>query len=65
MLKGRDLPWEYWGEAINMVVHILKRTKIVTISGKIPYEAYYGKKPIITHLQVFGFDAFVHVHKDT
>ena len=32
---------------------------------KTPYEAYYGKKPIIATLRVFGSDAFVHVHIDT
>ena len=39
--------------------------KTVAVDGTTPYEAYYGKKPVITHPRVFGFDAFVHVHKDT
>lgn len=30
-----------------------------------PYEVYYGKKPFIAHLRIFGSYAYVHVHKDT
>lgn len=63
--KGRNLPREYWGEAINAAVHILNKTKTISVNDRTPYEAYYGKKPIISHLRVFGSDAFVHVHKDT
>ena len=63
MLKGRDLPRKYSGEAINAAVHILNRTKTVIVNNKTPYEAYYGKKLVITHLIIFGPDAFVHVQK--
>ena len=65
MLRGRDLPWEYWGEAMNIVVHILSWTKTIAIKGKTLYEPYYGKKLTISHLWISGFDAYVHVHKDT
>ena len=50
---------------MNTIVHIRNRTKRVVVEGKTLYEAYYGKKPVITHLRVFVFDAYVRVHKDT
>ena len=65
MLKRRDLPQEYSGEAINAAVHILNGMKTIVVTSKAPYEAYYSKNPIINHLRVFGSDVFVHVHKDT
>lgn len=46
-------------------VHILNETKTVAVDGRSPYETYYRKKPTIARLQVLGFDAYVHVHKDT
>lgn len=64
MLKGRNLSKAYWGEAITTAVHILNRTKTKAVAAKTPYEAYYGKKPTISHLRIFGSNAFVHVHKD-
>ena len=28
--------------------------KTIAVNGKTPYEAYYGKKPVITHLRIFN-----------
>ena len=65
ILRGKDLPWEYWSEAMNSAIHICNRIETVVVEGKTLYGAYYGKKLVITHSRIFGFDAYVHVHKDT
>ena len=33
--------------------------------GMSPFEAWYQKKPDVSHLRVFGSLAFVHIHPDT
>ena len=65
MLKGKDFLREYWSEALNAAIHICNRTETVAVEGKTPYQAYYGKKPIISYLRIFGSNAYVYVHKDT
>lgn len=35
-----------------------------TIADKTPYEAWVGKRPLLTHLRVFGCDAFMHIQKE-
>jgi hypothetical protein len=34
------------------------------LDGKTPHEVWIGKKPSLTHLRVFGYDAYVHVPKE-
>jgi hypothetical protein len=29
-----------------------------------PHEVWFGKNPSLSHLKVFGYDAFVHVSKE-
>jgi hypothetical protein len=29
-----------------------------------PHEVWLGKKPSVSHIKVFGYDAFVHVPKE-
>lgn len=50
---------------MNTAIHIRNRTMTAAVEGKTLYEVYYGKKPVITYLRIFGSDAYVHVHKDT
>jgi hypothetical protein len=29
-----------------------------------PHEVWSGKKPLVSHIKLFGYDAFVHVPKE-
>ena len=40
----------YWGEAVM--------TAVQALNGKTPYEAWHGRKPVVSHLRVFGCLAF-------
>jgi hypothetical protein len=42
-------------------VHIGNRCSTRALKGTTPYEAYYGKKPWVNDLRVFGCVAYVHV----
>ena len=61
MLNGKGLPNSFWAEAVNIVVYILNRSATTTVEVKTPQEAYSGKKPSISHLNVFGIECFMHI----
>lgn len=54
---------ELWAEAVNCATYVLNRIAGSTVTTT-PYETWYGKKPNIEHLRVFGSSAFVHIPKE-
>lgn len=64
MLHDRELPLFLWAEATNTAVYLKNRTATNVLSGSTPYEKWFGKKPTVKHLRVFGCDAYVHIAKD-
>jgi len=64
MLKHRKLPDKLWGEAANTAVYLLNRLSNKNTDNKTPYELYFGSKPNITHLRIFGSLVYMKVqHK--
>lgn len=47
-----------WGKAMNTAIYILNRCSTKAIEGKTSYEAWIENKPNISHLKVFGCEAF-------
>ena len=45
-------------------MYLRNRCPTKAVQGKTPYEAWYGQKPRVDHLRVFGCDAFAHIPKD-
>ena len=43
---------------------IVEAPPLVTIPGITPYEAFFGVKPDVSNLRIFGSLAYVHVQKD-
>ena len=39
-------------------VYILNRSPTKALDGRMPYEAWHGRKPAVSHLRVFGCLAF-------
>jgi transposase InsO family protein len=58
LLKQREMSVVFWGEAVVTTVYILNRSPTKALNGRTSYEAWHGRKPTITHLQVFGCLAF-------
>lgn len=52
------LPDAFWGLAVRNVVECYNRTASVD-QDKTPYELFFGSKPAVDHLRVFGCKAFV------
>ncbi|KAJ0851519.1 putative RNA-directed DNA polymerase [Helianthus annuus] len=63
MMNIKRLPNNYWAEAIACATYILNRTITKTRPNVTPYEAWYGVKPNVEHLKIFGCLAYVHVPK--
>jgi len=59
MLIHAKLPTPFWGEAIITAAKVLNRlpTK-ANANNMTPHEAWFGKKPSIKHLRVFGCIAY-------
>ncbi|MCO5573696.1 hypothetical protein L7F22_027470 [Adiantum nelumboides] len=63
MLEHRDLPRYLWAESVATAVHILNRAPTSTVPQATLYEVYFGRKPSIAHLCIFGYDAYAHIPK--
>ena len=59
MFKGKKLPLELWGEAVTTCTYVLNRSATKRLRGKTPYECWFGRKPSVNHLRIFG--SLVHV----
>ncbi|CAJ2639943.1 unnamed protein product [Trifolium pratense] len=61
MLKAKQIPKEFWAEAVATAVYILNRCPRKSVREKTPEEAWSGRRPSIRHLRVFGCIAYAHV----
>jgi hypothetical protein len=53
MLSYSTLPVELWMEALKTTAHILNRVPTKSVP-KTPYELWFGKKPMLNYLRVWG-----------
>jgi len=61
MLHTANVSLQYWGEAFSYVVHIRSLSATTGLDGVVPYEAWTGYKPNVSHLRVFGSLGWAHV----
>jgi transposase InsO family protein len=54
LLKQRGMHAVFWGEAVVTAVYILNCSLTKALNGRTPYKAWHGRKPAVSHLQVFG-----------
>jgi hypothetical protein len=52
------MPAVFWEEAVVTTIYILNRSPTKALDGRMPYEAWHGRKPAVSHLRVFGCLAF-------
>ena len=64
MLNGVELGQEFWAEAVETTCYLVNRSPSSALEEKSPQEVWTGKKPSLSHLKVFGCDAYVHVPKE-
>ena len=63
MLFHSKMPQRFWAEAVNTAVYLRNRSPTVAVKDKVPFELWYGKKPSVSHLRVFGCNAYVRIEK--
>uniref|UniRef100_A0A8I6Y7V3 Integrase catalytic domain-containing protein n=1 Tax=Hordeum vulgare subsp. vulgare TaxID=112509 RepID=A0A8I6Y7V3_HORVV len=54
MLKAKQVPNQFWGEAVLTAAFILNRSFTRSVDNMTPYEAWYGRKPDVRFLRIFG-----------
>ena len=64
MLSGAGLGQEFWAEAVSTTCYLVNRSPSSALDDTTPHEVWFGKKPSLQHLRVFGCDAYVHVPKE-
>ena len=63
MMHEKGLPKSFWVEAANTAVFLLNRLPTKVVQGKTPFEVWYGHKPFVQNLKVFGCIWFTYVPK--
>lgn len=53
----------YWPEAVDTANYIHNRTPNNALNGLTPYEVWYGYKPNLSHLRIFGCIAYAHINR--
>jgi hypothetical protein len=59
MLNMKNIPQKLWVESYNCAVYTLNRTLSSSISAN-PYELWFGRKPKIDLLRMFGCEAYAY-----
>ena len=62
MLGDSGLPKGLWAEAVVTAGYIRNRSPVST-RDKTPWELFFGKKPDVAGMRVFGARAYVHIPK--
>lgn len=63
MLFHRKLPEKLWGEAAATATYILNRVPNKNTNHLTPHELYFGNKPRVSHIRIFGSVAFMKVQE--
>jgi hypothetical protein len=61
MLSCREVPKEFWPEAVNWAIYILNRSPTTALNDITPEEAWNSTKPSVKHFRVFGCVAYTHI----
>lgn len=54
IMKHMSIPNYLWGEATRHSTYLINRMATRVIKDQTPYEVFYGRKPNISHLKIFG-----------
>ena len=64
ILHDQDLPMHLWAEAIRIIVYVQNCTPHRVFKNKTPEEVFFGKKPKVSHLRIFGCLVYIHIPKE-
>lgn len=64
MMIAKNVPKQLWPEAVNSAIYLLNRVVTKQSNGKTAYESWFNCKPNVSHLRVFGSDAYLSIPKE-
>jgi hypothetical protein len=64
MIHDQDLSMCLWAEVAMAVVYAQNRLSHSALGLKTPEEMFTGKKPVVSHLKIFGHPVFMHIPKE-
>lgn len=64
MMQHADVPKEFWDEAVRTAAYLINRSPSANLEDATPAEVWYGKKPDVSNLTVFGCIAYSHIPKE-
>ena len=64
MLESKKLATNLWAEAMHATEYIQKKFPHSSVKGNTPFEAYFGHKPDVSNLRVFGSTAWAQISLD-
>lgn len=50
-----------WSEAVMAATYVTNRSPTLELKSKTPFEMWFGRKPNISNLRIFGCDAYIHI----
>jgi transposase InsO family protein len=59
ILRACGMLGHFWGEAVHTTVFLLNQAPTAALNGRTPNQAWYGKKPAVHFLKVFGCVAYI------
>jgi hypothetical protein len=57
-------PLQFWEDVVYIVVYLINIGPSSSLDGRIPEEAWIGKKVNYSFLKTFGCESFVHIDKE-
>src|SRR5260370_2179421 len=64
IMKDTRAPAFLWAGAFVTVIYAMNRTFSMRAGDKTPYEAFFDKKPNVSHMWVWYSDMFIHLPKE-
>lgn len=64
LLFDAKLDKRFWAEAVSTAVYLKNRSIASGLNDKTPYEMWHEKKPILSHIRIFGSPVMVHIPKE-
>ena len=61
LIKDKELPNEFWAQAVYTSIYLQKRSVTKAVKGKTPLQAWCGHNSFVKHLKVFGSICYIHV----
>ena len=60
MIFHAKMPLNFWAESVNTAVYLHNRSPTSSLTDGTPYEHWFGQKPNVSNLKIFGSICFVH-----